>query len=134
MLHPERWYTILVVIRDQQKLERRVLSLGRRLQQALDLHWLTINHKFSTVHTDDRITAETQADWTYRQATIIWNLPLVATMSDDTLETTMVHELVHILNASVWESLPDKVKDQIHPLNEFATENVARAIVAALRT
>ena len=123
-----------MTIRNQSELEARILALSDRLQTTLDLGWLRIVHKFdSRLDRAEREVAETVADWMYRQATVIWSIPLVSVLSDEDLESVMIHEFVHILNASVWESLPDKVKDTIHPLNEYATENMARALVAALR-
>jgi hypothetical protein len=95
------------------------------------MDWLTIKHKFDDRIDGDRVIAETIADWEYRQATIRWNLPTVACLSDAELDDTIVHEYVHVLNAPLYESLPETLKDRLAKHNEFSTENVARAIMAA---
>lgn len=121
------------VMRDQKLNEKRVLDLSKHLQNALDLGWVVITHKFSTrADSGERIIAETACDWEYRQATILWNLPQVAILTDEDLEVTMIHELVHVMNASLWESLPEEIKESHQKLNEFATENMARALMSAL--
>jgi len=120
-------------MRDQKLNERRVLDLSKHLQSVLDLGWVVITHKFSTrADSGERIIAETACDWEYRQATILWNLPQVAILTDEDLEVTMIHELVHVMNASLWESLSEEIKESHQKLNEFATENMARALMSAL--
>ncbi len=47
---------------------------------------------------------------------------------DEEVEQTAIHELVHCMNACLWESLPDKYQNSHSKLNELATENVARLI------
>ena len=119
-------------MRNEDDLKDLILEIAAEVEEAMDMGWMTITHKFSTRLDDDRITATAVSDWMYRQGTVIWNLAMVATMEDDRIQATLVHELVHMLTACLWESLPDKVKDDVHSLNELATENVTRAILALM--
>jgi len=47
------------------------------------------------------------ADWRYMTATIAVNVPALAELSDDELERSIVHELVHILVNEMREDDPD---------------------------
>ena len=93
--------------------------------------WWTIRNRFSTKTEGDRITAATTTDFEYRQATIMWNLPMAVLLTDDELEATIIHEYVHILMACLWNSLPDDVGEHIERMNELAVENITRTIQAA---
>jgi hypothetical protein len=117
-------------VRDQEIHEARVLGMAERVERELDLGWLKITHKFST-RADERVAAEAFPDWEYRQASILWQLCVVATITDEELHATMIHEVVHCLTAPLWNSLPTLAK-HFDRLNELATENVTRAILAAL--
>ena len=116
-------------IRDQNLLEERVTTLMDRLVKDLDLGWLRVTNKFDPCNLDtDRVLCETKADWEYRSATLLWNLHQVASTPDEYLEATAIHELVHALNSPIWESLTGPQQEKLQPLNELATENVARVI------
>jgi hypothetical protein len=123
-------------IRDQKKCEARIKAMAAELQTTLCLDWLTITHQFNNgyIEGDERVCAATIADWEYRQASIIWQVQIAILLEDDALEEVIVHELVHVLNASLWESLPERVKNDMHKMNEYATENVTRAIISALHS
>ena len=116
-------------MRNEKAEEKRIQDLFDTYYRLFGLDWLTINLKFRTRTDDDaRIVAETITDWEYRQASIEWNLTQTAALSDKEPSDTVIHEIVHILNAPLWRSLSDKVQVSHHTLNEFATENVARVI------
>ena len=115
------------VVKD--RIDRRVRALVARL----DLDYFTIALAFDTRNEGDRVACETSCDWEYRQASLRWNLPTVALLDDDQLDAIIVHELVHVLNASVWEELPVTLRNRLAKHNELATEHVARAILAVLR-
>ena len=108
--------------------KKRINDLFDTYNRLFGLDWLTIKMKFRTANDDTRVAAETTADWEYRQASIVWNLSVTTTMTDEDLSATMIHEIVHVLNAPLYKSLTDKVQDSHHTLYEFSTENVARVI------
>lgn len=114
-------------IRDQDELERRVCDMVETVAAAMDLGWLKITNGFHT-DAEDRIICQTVADWEYRQSSLKWSLVQLATLTDEDLLLTIIHELVHCLNAPVWESLSSKEQGRLEKLNELATENCARAI------
>lgn len=109
----------------------RINALGLKYQVLLGLEWLTIVHVFDEKVAEDTTLASTVANWEYRNAAITWNLPAVARVLTATLESTMVHEMVHVLLNPVESHLPDK--PHVIACKEFAVESVARAIVCALR-
>jgi len=92
-------------------------------------HWLNIVVSFDPRAGDDRVACETLCDWEYRQVSFMWNLPILASMTDRDVWDTAVHEVCHALIAPLWDCIPEKKqeKDHIHKLHELATENVARA-------
>ena len=114
-------------IRDQSIIEDRVTALITRLSADFDLGWVTIHNRFDP-KTDDRVICATLCDWEYRQASFTWSLPQLAIISDEDLELCAIHEIVHVLNASVWESLTPKEQDRLGKLNEYSTENISRVI------
>lgn len=122
-----------VIARDneiQPEVERRVLALADKVETYLDLGWITWIHKFDPRCSDDRVLAEVNADWEYRQASIIWNVAECARMSDEVLEVALIHEIVHHLLAPIWD-LVKKQSPTNMKLHEFVTECLARAIFAA---
>jgi hypothetical protein len=113
--------------------EARILEATARWEHELEMGWLSIGHIFVDQvrgeESDDieSTAAVTYASWEYRHATITWYLPAVGTMTDEALNDVVVHELVHVLLAPLRDHLkPGSIKQE-----EFATECVARAIVAA---
>lgn len=115
----------------------------RRAEEAIRLAayrmglpaWLNIVVGWDYNHSEERVACETNADWEYRQVSFKWNLPLVASLTDDDLNETAVHELIHALIAPLWDCLTDKQQAKKHTgkLNELATENVARVITHLMR-
>lgn len=116
-------------IRDQEALEQRCIDVVDRLIKELDLGWLKVRVSFDPRNEDtERILCEAKSDWEYRQVVFIWNLHQVASATDEELEETGVHELVHALNNPLWSSLTTAQQERFSKLNELATENVARVI------
>ncbi len=116
-------------LRNQDDTEARVTALVARLVRDFDLGWMTFRNSFDPRIDGDRVVCDTACDFEYRQATFVWNSHQVATMLDDELEQTAIHEVVHCLNAALWESLSENQKNKLSKLNELATENVARVII-----
>ncbi|MDZ4249527.1 MAG: hypothetical protein U0990_05495 [Candidatus Nanopelagicales bacterium] len=75
-------------------------------------------------HTDGQTrstcAARCFADWRYNEATITFNVPLYSDMDDDTVERTVVHELMHIfLNEVREEGLPHEERVASHLTSAF---------------
>jgi len=83
---------------------QRIQRLEEKWAPPMGLRWWTITHvcyakrKRYAKETgcDIRTAAACAADWRYCSATISFNLPIWATLSDDKAEAYFVHELVHI--------------------------------------
>lgn len=86
--------------REDQK--RRVQKLHKKWVRPIGLAWWNIQIVFYDLATGDESTDSTdvamacEVDWRYMMATIRVNLDCIETMSDDKLEKTFVHELMHI--------------------------------------
>lgn len=104
----------------------RVEDFSKYWTTKLDLGWLTIKNLYSESFHDEEasLVAETESDWEYRQGTTTWYLPRVAGLTDETLENTVIHELVHILVSPIESEIAERYDKQA----EFAVESVARAI------
>lgn len=107
----------------------RIEELTTVWQYNMDLGWLSIKHTFNpNFHEEEHLmVATTEADWEYRCGVIDWHLPRVCALEDDTLESVVIHELVHILNNPIEQMA---TKEHQTPLVEFACESIARAILA----
>lgn len=116
--------------------EARIGLVVDRWVKRLDISWLAVTNRFTLTDgdSDDRVACLAIPDWQYRQVTLRWNVVQTAGMEDDELEKTVVHELVHALIAPLFDELPDKEQTRLAKLNELATENVARAILAAYQS
>lgn len=103
---------------------RQVVDALWQWQDRLELSHYTISHAFVETTDDDSI-ADTTAQWQYRQAHIKWYLPTAATETDESIERTYVHELVHV----ALEPMEKFVKGHDDEC-ELAAENITRAIWA----
>lgn len=123
-----------MAIHKAKKHMRRAEEAIRQAAYELGItSWLHITVGWDTKHADGddgRIACTTVADWEYRQVGFVWNVPIVATLTDEDLHDTALHELVHALIAPLWDSVPEKKQEnkQIAKLNELAVENVCRVI------
>jgi predicted protein tyrosine phosphatase len=115
-------------VRNQAALEQRVNKVVQSFVDLFDLGWVRIINKFDPRVDGDRVICETVPDWEYRQATFIWNLHQVASLPDEKLDTTVIHEIVHVLNAPLFESLTPATQEKLAKLNELSVENVCRVI------
>lgn len=120
-------------LRDEDATKERLEALVARLVKRLDLGWLTWVNRFETSKDGDRVACSTVADWEYRQVSMKWMLAMVASMTDEELEALCIHEMVHGLIAPLWVEIPTKYEQRLNKVMEFSTENVARAILAALQ-
>lgn len=111
----------------------RVLVATAKWEALLGLDYLSIYHRRIDALADEphqSIIAETKAQWQYKQASILWYVPNVATIEDDQLEGVVIHEFCHVLLASM-ECLitPTKHREAC----EYAIQNVADAIKHATK-
>lgn len=120
-------------IRNQAEIEQRVCDLVTRLAAEFDLSWVTLHNRFDPTIGDDRVLCTTTCDWEYRQASFTWSLIQLASTEDEELELIAIHEIVHVLNAPVWESLTPKEQNRLGKLNELSTENITRVIAALMK-
>lgn len=106
---------------------RRLLALSAKWLKPLGLNWWDIDLAYArddyeppgTTARDDSL-AHCKVDWRYGHATITWNMPLVATQSDDQLERAFVHELMHIfLHEMRWAR--DQTEDSLDHEERVAT-------------
>lgn len=111
--------------------KQRIETITNKWNVLMDMSWLLIRHTYNESFNEDShfIVATTDADWEYRMATIDWHLPRVTALPDERLEDVVGHEFVHVLNASAESAVPTKDAK----LCEYATENVARAILSVYR-
>jgi len=121
-------------MRHEEGERARVRLCAESMQAALELGWLDIEHKFTTTHDPEKTCCTSYPEWKYRQGSMVWNLTVTVTLTDDELEAITIHELAHFLTDCLWGSIPEgPKKEALVNLNELATENVARAIMAAMR-
>jgi len=111
-----------------EQAQHRIETLTKKWHKLMDMSWLSIKHTYNPNIDDDEpfTVATTQADWEYRAAVIDWHLPRVCAIEDETLESVVVHEFVHVLVAAMEVNL--KPNHDSHA--EFAVESVARAILS----
>lgn len=81
---------------------QRVKTLFEKWVKRLGLGWWTMTCTYSLespVRDDDRRRklAECNALWQYLDATITFYLPVTVILTDDELETAVIHELIHVL-------------------------------------
>ena len=120
-------------IRNRRQIERRIRHTVDRLVEAMQLEWLDIYLLFDE-DGDRQVIAKSVCDFQYRRVSITWTLAEVAVLTDAELRATALHELVHALLAPLWSSHPGQGKRSVQMLNELATENVSRAVLAILTT
>lgn len=100
--------------------------------EELGLDWLDIRLRWNTKmgEASERTACETITDWEYRQASMDWCLPLVATMTELELRRMVVHEVVHVIVAPMEMQIGNAVL--ANQLCELAVENVTRALLEVL--
>lgn len=109
-------------------IQERIAEIAARWERMIDLPGIDITHVYVNSTNDDDVdtAATTSTAWIYRQAEIKWYLTACAGMDDEGLELVVIHELVHVLLAT----LKDRLKAGSDEHCEHATENVARALLA----
>ena len=110
----------------------RIRVLAERWAKPLGLGWWHVRLKFE--RDSDEFAERTKAtgaattlavctaDWRYMEATITWNMRLVAAQDDDELERDVLHELMHVFLKEI------SVDDPNHRASE---ERVATTLAKA---
>ena len=124
-----------VAINGQDLFEAKATEILDRVCDELDLGWLSVRQRFNEHPSADGADtiAETAPQWEYRIATIIWNVEVGVSQTDEKIERVVIHELVHALMSPLWSELSAAQQNKLAKQNELATENVTRAIQAARR-
>jgi Zn-dependent peptidase ImmA (M78 family) len=87
--------------------------------------WWKIDVTWSRGDHEDEAPATCYCQWEYRQAEITFYLPAIAKLTDEEVEGVVVHELSHLLVASV-ENYDD---DNTRQKTEYAVSCVATALL-----
>jgi len=111
--------------------QRRIETSVAKWSKLMDMGWLTIKHTFNPNFSEAHhyIVASTEVDWEYRSGVTDWYLPRVCAITDETLESVVVHEGVHCLTAPM-ESI---ISTKDSKVCEFSVESLARAILSVHR-
>lgn len=121
-------------MKDPEKIIKRIQDYVDIWEPMLDLPGVDVEHVFlpRVAEEDHTMVADTSASWEYRCATIRWYLGRVATLDDNDLENSVVHEYVHVLLAVMEKHLPERYRNSEN--SEHAVENITRALTAVYRT
>lgn len=86
----------------------KIKTLIKKWYVPVGFGWWRTDFIYSSERKPDNenTAAETHADFKYSHATITFYVPILATMSDEELEHTFVHELCHI-TASTYPDFQD---------------------------
>ena len=112
-------------------LRKRFQVLIKRWVGPLGLGWWRLNFTYHRELTPTDVSQDgkrealgtCKANWQYREAEIIFNMPACADLKDDELERMFVHELMHVfLNEA-------RQKDVITPGEESAASALASAFI-----
>jgi hypothetical protein len=107
--------------------KKRVQKYIDRWLTTLGLRWFRIDFVWEREHDGD-CAARTLSSWQYKDATVTWYLPKIASISDDLLEQTVVHEFTHVLLSGLAQNAIDRDSDYANQLNEYTTEIVSNAL------
>ena len=80
--------------------------------------------------TVERTAAVTTVSWQYQNANIQWYLAPCHGQPDQELYEIAVHEFVHVLTGAIIEKLKGKDETLLNEINEFVTEQIARALLS----
>lgn len=77
----------------------KLIALSDKWLPMLGLKWWTVEFVYDREGTDFEppCVARASVRWEYLQGTLLWNMPLIATNTDEELERVFVHECMHIL-------------------------------------
>lgn len=94
--------------REYNQVKSKIQKLIKKWYAPCGWGWWRTDFRYSDERQpgNDGVAAETHADFKYSHATITFYIPVLATMNDEELEATFVHELCH-LTASTYPNFED---------------------------
>lgn len=82
------------------QLRNKILKLLDKWVKPMGLGWYSILYVWKRDKPDDGVGATTDYSlWMYKKITISFNMPILLEVTDKELESTVTHELCHILVA-----------------------------------
>lgn len=125
---------VLVPVHKAKLHKARATAIVEEIVNRFDLGWMQWVVAFDPKAQDDnRVLCQTICDWYYRQTTLLFNLPTLASTTDAQLRGVVIHEIVHALIAPLFTSLTEAVQERLHDVNELSTENVSRVLEHLLK-
>lgn len=84
--------------KEYRLIKSRLTKLQKKWYGPAGFGWWRTDFNYSRERKpgDDDVAAETHADFKYSHASITFYMPVMATMNDEELEHTFVHELCHL--------------------------------------
>jgi hypothetical protein len=118
----------------RKRVKRLVNFYTKKWQKLLGLDWFTIENKWhdgreGSDTVDTYTTAHTVACWEYSIAAIHYYIPALTSHKDEDIESTVVHEIVHCILASMETHISDKWFEQ----REYATEKMTLALLSCAK-
>jgi hypothetical protein len=124
------------------KLRKRIRSIALPWLECLGLKWWTVNLDYSRDGKDVNPPREengatwdcaacASAQWQYMTATVTFNMPVLMDFSDEKLESTIIHELMHILVREMREWSPEDVSQERIAVGRNAEERVVTTLTKA---
>ena len=113
--------------------ERARIDLAvKRLVFLLHMNWLEVSNTYQIRPQEDTACETLPEGSHYRVVNLRWNLARTLSLADEDLDKVIVHELVPGLLSTLWDQLSAQQQDKLRWFNERTTEDIARAILAAL--
>lgn len=109
--------------------KKRVMSFWDKYFKDIGMGWWAVDVNWSREREEGspNTVGLTNASWEYRTGSVTFFLPECAELTDDQLEESVVHEMVHIIA----EGIHDTRDDQAREITEYTVTSLARAIVWA---
>lgn len=106
--------------------KKRVQKCVDKWFKTLGLGWYEVDIVWSRTidTTSPDCVGRATTSWQYRQAEVVFFLPNVENLSNEKIESIVVHEFTHILTSAISIYIPEGHEQN----NEYATECVARAL------
>lgn len=94
--------------KEYAEMKRRIKAVVKKWYQPAGWGWWRTEFVYSRERQpgNDQVAAETHCDFKYSHASITFYLPVLANMTDEELEHTIVHEFCH-LTASCFPNFED---------------------------
>lgn len=114
--------------KEYKEQKRRIEKYLKKWFRVMGLGWFMVDMIWTRERdSTPNVAARTTSSWQYRTADIEWFLPVFINQSDDKVEQTVVHELVHVLLSGLFQNSDDN--NSVAQINEYTTELVSAAIM-----